>query len=190
MKHGLQVVVCGFCLCFFYSRAISQTIQYRPYLRSSCTDTFRVINNYSLKKGSLAFYSLNIGNTITLPDTGTYFLESPETAGPLFDSITVQVRNKGFNSDTLKAADIGSYLFIDSKPPKGMFNGVWLCCGKMCNGSKSEYYNNGAKYFEGRFKKGRPVGKFTYYYSSGKIKAIIYYSRKGKELKTERFKDS
>ena len=169
-------------LCFICSRA--QGITFKCYLKSSCTDTLKLLEEYTLKKGGKYYSSLNNGATLSLPDTGVYILESASIKG----NIDVAVFKNGLNIDTVKNIDIYEVLLLDSKP--GIIqNGDWLCCGVLCNGFKTEYYNNGNKWFEGRFNKGRPVGAFKYYHFNGTLNYIIHYDRKGK-IKNKEIKNA
>lgn len=161
--------------------AKSQIVQFKCYLKSSCDTVIRELDNYILKKKDFAHFSLNSGITATIPDTGIYILTSPKIVD---DSIVICISKFGLNTDTIKQRELFSVLLIDSKPGK-IKNGDWLYCGKLSNGYKIDYYNNGNKYLEGNFKRGKPVGELKFYSESGKLEYIEYYSRRGRKIKSE-----
>jgi len=67
--------------------------------------------------------------------------------------------------------------------------GGWLYCGKPCEDYKIDYYDNGQKMMEGKFKKGKPVDNLKFYNASGKLKYIEYYNKRGKKIKSEQVKN-
>lgn len=171
-----------FLVYFFIQTCVltsnSQNIIFKCYVRTSCSNKVEVLDNYTLSKGNNFYSSLNNGEYITLPDTGIYKLTSTKVK----DSIYLSILRRGLNIDTVKGIDIYEVLFTDSKID-GISNGDWVCCGKLCNGYKIEYYNNGFKWFDGTYKKGKPIGVFRYYNINGKLIYQLYYSRKGKFIK-------
>ena len=164
----------------WFVNAKTQEIQFKCYLKSNCNNSIILLDNFSIKKNEFIYYSLNNGPIANLPDTGTYILKSPKIPE---DSVLVSIDTRGLNIDTLKQKDVFQIVFIDTKPSKDLKNGDWVCCNKKCEGYKIEYYTNGNKYFEGRFKNGKPTGIFRYYSLIGKLKLIVQYDKNGEIIK-------
>jgi antitoxin component YwqK of YwqJK toxin-antitoxin module len=72
--------------------------------------------------------------------------------------------NKAY-TDTLELSKIT--VCTDSEPD----NQYWRFhfCNRICNGHEVEYYENGEKCIEGKFKNGLPKGKIYYYDFNGKL---------------------
>jgi hypothetical protein len=171
-----------FILLICFQTSSAQNITYKCYLKSLCSKELKILDNYSLHKNSFHYYSKNGGFEANLQDTGLFVLKSWQLAVE-GDSILVHI-TFGTNIDTIKQKDIVEGVFIDLKPLKGMTNGGgWFYCGKPCNGYNVDYYNNGKKNIEGRFKNGKPIGKLKSYNSNGLIKYIAYYNRRGTKFK-------
>lgn len=171
-----------------YGSVFSQNIKFTCYLTTSCKNDTVVLEEYELRKGDYHYYSLNSGATASLPDTGTYILSSYKmcTEG---DSIVVYI---GFGSNRIfvKQKDINDVVILNyNKNADTPSWSGWMCCGKKCKGYKVDYYNNGNKRIEGKFKKGKPVGGLKFYNASGKLKYIEYYNKRGKKIKSEHVKN-
>jgi hypothetical protein len=172
---------------YFFSDA-QEAFQFKCFLKSSCTNNIVELKEYTLRKQGFFFSSLNGGSTAILPDTGCYVLESSiiATEG---DSLVIYI-GIGINIDTVKKKDLVDVVFIDSKPLKGMSQGGgWLYCNKPCSGYTIDYYNNGKKMVEGKFKKGKPVGNLKFYNANGKLTYIEYYNKRGKKIRSEQVKN-
>ncbi|MDA7804300.1 hypothetical protein N8987_07005, partial [Crocinitomix sp.] len=63
-----------------------------------------------------------------------------------------------------------AFAQVNQKDSKGRKQGVW----------KKPYENSTAFVYVGQFKDDIPVGQFTYYYESGKVKIIMNYLPDGK----------
>jgi hypothetical protein len=178
MKH--RNILCVLLMQMIFLTSFSQEIKYRCYLKSQCNADIKELKIYQLNKGSFNYFSENRGSIAILSDTGMYVLKSSELAIE-GDSMLVHI-GYGINIDTVKQRDIIDVVFIDSKPLKGMSQGGgWLCCGKPCNGYKADYYNNGQKLIEGKFKNGKPVGELKFYNQRGQLKYIEYYNKRGRK---------
>jgi len=127
---------------------------------------------------------LNSGAKAILLDTGIYVLKSSRISVK-GDSILIHVTYRD-NIDTIKQKDIVDAVFVDSQQSKGMTQGGgWFCCGKPCDGYKTDYYENRKKLMEGEFKNGEPVSKLKFYKQDGTIKYVEYYNRRGRKVKNE-----
>lgn len=183
----MQKIIYGLLLQFIFLTSQSQEIHFKCYLKSICSEDITELKEYTLNKQGFFFSSLNNGSTATLPDTGYYVLKSSMIATE-GDSLVIYI-GTGINIDTVKKRDLIDVVFIDSKPLKGMSQGGgWLYCNKPCEGYKVDYYNNGKKMMEGKFKKGKPVGDLKFYNEKGKLKYIEYYNKRGKKIRGERIK--
>lgn len=65
---------------------------------------------------------------------------------------------------------IGAFAQVNQKDAQGRKQGVW----------KKPYENSSAYVYVGQFKDDKPVGKFTYFYESGKTKIIMNFWKDGK----------
>lgn len=130
------------------------------------------------------YFSVNSGVLATLPDTGFYVLKSHQLAVE-GDSIFVHI-GYGLNIDTVKQVDISESikLYYNKLSKEKEWSG-WLCCGKKCEGYKTDYYNNGNKRMQGKFKNGKPVGILKFYNDSGRVKYIEYYNKRSNMIKSE-----
>lgn len=168
--------------------AFSQNVKFTCHLTTSCKNDTIVLEEYELRKGDYHYYSLNSGAIASLPDTGTYILSSYKisTEG---DSIMVHIVF-GVNRIFVKQKDLNDVVILnyDKNAHNPSWSG-WMCCGKKCEGYKVDYYNNGNKRMEGKFKKGKPVGDLKFYNAIGKLKYIEYYNKKGKKIKSEQVKN-
>lgn len=179
-KRNLLVLLMQIISIFSFS----QEIKYMCFLKSQCNEEIKVLSAYQLSKGSFSCFSEASGSIAILPDTGLYVLKSPDLAIE-GDSVMVHI-GYGMNADTIKQRDIIDVIYLDSKPTNGMRQGGgWLCCGNPCEGLKIDYYENGQKMIEGKFKKGKPIGKLIFYDDSGQQKYIEYYNKRGRKLRSE-----
>ena len=182
----MKKLVTAFFLFSFSFCVNGQQLQFKCYLKSSCTDTLKILKNYDLVKGKFLYSSMNSGEVATLRDTGFYVLKSYELAAD-GDSLLVHI-SKGLNTDTLKQKDV--YEVIQKSYNKGAEEKAWagwVCCGKRCAGVIVDYYANGKKRLEGNFKNGHPIGEFKFYHPDGTPKYFEYYSSTGKLIKSKRF---
>lgn len=175
-----RILIFAFFQMGFLSAKL-QNVQFRCYVKSNCDKTITELDNYSIRKGIFVFHSLSYGNSAILPDTGVYVLVSPKISE---DSLIIHVDNYGLNADTIRQRELYSVLVVDSKPGE-IRNGDWLYCGKLCNGYMVDFYNNGNKYLEGVFKRGKPVGFLRYYSENGALRYIEYYNRRGRKVRSE-----
>jgi hypothetical protein len=183
----MQKIIYWLLLQIIFLTSQGQGSQFRCYLKSTCNSDITELKEYTLHKQGFFFSSLNSGSTATLPDTGYYVLKSSMIATE-GDSLVIYI-GAGINIDTVKKRDLIDVVFIDSKPLKSMSQGGgWLCCDKPCEGYKVDYYNNGQKLIEGKFKKGKPIRDLKFYNENGKLKYIEYYNKRGKKIKSEQLK--
>lgn len=173
MKVRPIIFLIALQLLMLYSTG--QEFRFKCLLRSKCSDTLKELDEYTLRKGDKYYYSLNLGNIIAVADTGTYILESSKIDAP----VRVQINQEGLNIDTLQEVSIYQILLLDGKKQKKK-SGNWVCCGKPCNGLETDYYANGKKRMEGKFRNGLPIEKVLYYDDMGKLLRKVKYDKYGK----------
>jgi hypothetical protein len=154
--------------CFFYSLtntfAQDQTVIYRPVFINQCNQAvgFHIWwlhdnnNTYNLDNGAFDEFK------VILPDTGRYFLITESATNPL---LHLQFDSFGTFRDTFYIKKIIPVIYI-SNPPFSEYT----TCDSLAEGFISDYYYNGNKRMEGRFKNGQPVDSLMLYYRSGILK--------------------
>ena len=184
----MQKIIHGLLLQLIFLTSQAQEIQFKCYLRSNCDGSFKELQNYQLQKKDFQYFSLNSGTIASLPDTGIYILRSYYLAVE-GDSMLVYI-GYGLNIDTIKQVDIyESIILHNNESTKEKAWSGWLCCGKKCEGFNVDYYNNGNKRLEGKFKKGKPVSDLKAYNGNGKLRYIEYYNKRGKKIRSEEVKN-
>lgn len=171
MKN-LKILILSIGWVFSITQALAREIQFMLHGLNPCTGKVENVSFYSLKKEAIYSPKDSTGTCI-LPDTGIYTLT-------FFDE------NKNYTfkefktySDTLRLPTI---QFCQELTTRVLFSG-YCCCGILCEGKQVDYYSNGNKRIEGSFNKGKPIGKLNFYYSTGQLKLVEKYNKRGKLLK-------
>lgn len=159
-----------------------QSIHFTCYKKSVCLNEPIQLKRYTLSNADTTFTS-NDSGVCYVANVGTYTLYSTEIVTGV-ESPKVEVTFFGKIADTLQSWALYPVLIVDGKV-KNLKIGNWVYCGERCEGYKVDYYNNGQKRVEGKFKKGRPVGELKFYNESGKLKYLEYYNKRGRKLKSE-----
>lgn len=168
----MKAIVC--LILFISSKGVSQIVQFKLYGLNVCNGKFEKVKLFSLNKGNTIYYPNDTNGVCILPDTGHYVLHSDEIKEYYFNSF-------GYRSDTINLFSIlECYSMHD-------FSG-YCCCGEKCEGRGVDYYHNGQKRIEGRFRNGKPIGKVKYYTQDGVLKSIRFYNKKGSYRKEKVYK--
>ncbi|WP_417888049.1 hypothetical protein [Zunongwangia sp.] len=166
-------------IIIFSIKSFGQEIKYNLMIKSPCSEKVEYSLLYHLEKSGKKYFKISdsIG-TMILPEIGEYLVIAE------FDGIS-QITNlkKGGNIDTLYTKKIQVCYEPVSHPS---FSG-YCCCEEICEGLKSDYYNDGTLRMEGNFKNGQPVGKLKLYHSNGIISEIRIYNKKGVLRRTKKY---
>lgn len=172
-------------LIFFVCQkaTLSQSVRFTCYMKSQCLNEPTQIKKYTLSNSDTTFFSDDSGVcNVTL--LGAYSLYSSELIAGV-ESPQFSFTHFGSFKDTVQSWALYPILLIDGKSSKGLKTGDWLYCDNRCNGYYTDYYYNGNKRMEGKFKKGKPVGELKFYSESGKLKYVEYYSKRGRKIRSE-----
>jgi len=141
-----------------------------------CNSTYERELLVTLSKDNKTFHISDTIGTILLPEPGDYRLRvSSNDLYRLTDSVKLVKIHPGQNYDTLTRTTIIDCVGPLHRPDCGYF-----CCNNLCEGYNVDYFDNGNKKLEGRFKKGFPVGQLIYYRPDGNRKEIHHYDKAGK----------
>ena len=179
MKKSFYVVV----LFLLSSISYGQEITLELYGRCFSTNSIIEIDFYTLRKDSLKIQVFPFDSgLVVLPEMGTYTASTSYTNHN--EEVTVTVKNKGLNRDTITVNSIQEMLLIcdtcEIEP-------YWYCCGEKCDGYLIDYYSNGNKRIEGLFKNGKAVGVLKSFLPTGMIYAIWFHDKKGNDIRVIRF---
>ena len=174
MSYSNNLVSVFFLFTLFLlptKNALPQKIQFKLYGVNSCSDSVETITFYNLTNGNNRFFPDEFG-VCHLKDTGHY------VAHTLSDSIPYHISKWDLYVDT---------VILESLYECGslhVFYG-YCYCGEKSEGYKIDYYYNGNKKVEGNFRKGRPIGRLTFYHIDGRIRKIEVYDKKGRFRRTK-----
>lgn len=198
-SYKINIILVVLILIFqSQSRALSQNaVRFTCYEKSPCLSKPVLIKDYSLSNSDTLIHS-NDSGVCYIPKLGTYhwhsFVIQPDIK---FPDITFTFF--GNVVDTIEDYTLGYIAVVchynstkksirKSKRAGALQVGDWVYCGRKADGLKTDYYVNGNKRVEGKFKNGKPIGEVKYYDTTGKLNYIEYYTKRGKEIKAERIK--
>lgn len=176
-----KVILIAVLLFCFQKSSIGQKIQFKCYVKSSCKDTVELLQEYSLKGNDTTYYSTN--GICWIEDLGDYVFYS--------EQITIGVQPIIFKFTSFQSQILDTiqkpvlYSILVTKKGTNFKTGDWVYCGMIANGFKCDYYINGQKRIEGKFKRGKPIGELKFYSKEGKLEYTEYYNKKGKKIKSE-----
>ncbi len=175
-----KTTLLSFFICFC-KVSLAQVLEFRCFVKTVCSDSVLLLNDYSLKGKDTVYYSQN--GVSTVDKLGTYVLYS-QTLNFGVEPIVFKFSSfQSHISDTIQ--NIALYSIVRPKKPKRKYKtGDWFYCDKLAEGYLVDYYLNGRKRIEGDFKKGSPIGILKYYNQSGTKIFQVHY-KKGKKVKSE-----
>lgn len=160
--------------------SIAQEIRFELFIRDNCNDTITKVPFYNLHRNGIDFNPTNNNGIVVLKEKGTYELSTIYS-----DEIKKYNLDRfGVIKDTINMPTIERCLEPTSTPS---FIG-YCCCNEKCEGINIDYYSNGNKRLEGFFQNGKPIGKLKLYYSNGSLKQVDKYNKKGKLIRSKKYK--
>ena len=179
-------IVSFIILAFINISVFGQSVEFKLYLSSDCNDSIIQADYYEMQNindSTEQYKSDSIGMCI-LPDTGYYKIL---IVGSFAEHDRyIHINNRVNQSYTIKAFSINECYNPTTRPD---FYG-YCCCGEKCEGLKVDYYSNGKKRIEGKFKDGKPIGELKFYYPSGNLKRVENYNEKGEKRAVFIYKDA
>lgn len=180
------IFICFFNLLTTLNCVISQNVKFTCYFKSACSEKVTPLKKITLSNSDTCIFSNDDGEC-NVSALGTYTIYSTELVTGV-ESPQVSFTYFGIFRDTVQSWALYPVLLFDGMRSNGVKTGDWLCCGNRCNGYYTDYYINGNKRVEGKFKKGKPVGKVQFYNEAGKLRFIVYYNKRGRKIKSEQIK--
>ena len=135
--------------------------------------------------------------SITIPEEGTYVLDSGET----FENYEININQRDYQ-DTLLLPTV--YQTVKVPPPsyslknemteigliklnKEDSRALFKRCDSILKGRYIEYFNNGNIRIEGNFKNGYAKGEIKEYHQNGRVRIISVYDDEGYLIKQTKF---
>jgi hypothetical protein len=175
-------------LCFGTTLIFAQETRLTVTAFNPCTSAYEMAFVTLIKDGKKFDILSDSLGTIYLPEPGQYrmMLLGGGDVYRISDSVHFITIAPGQNYDTLTRTTIADCVGINHGPDCGYF-----CCDELCEGHNVDYFDNGKMKIEGRFRKGFPVGKLTFYNTDGTKKEIHYYDKSGhgRLIKKKAFKE-
>jgi hypothetical protein len=155
-----------------------QGIKFNVISFNPCNSTYQNEMLVTLYKDNTSYRISDSKGTILLSDTGEYKMKvfSPKLF-LLTDSLKTITIHGGQNYDTLTKTTM-----VDCVRTWQGQACPYFCCDHLCEGYNVDYYENGNKRVEGKFKMGIPVGQLIFYHPDGSRKEIRYYDTQGRGI--------
>ena len=151
------------------------------FLKDFCSNTIIRCEVYSvkIKDTSLVHFSKGTNDNLKVPYLGVCEVSS---SLHLIKDREIVLNRFGLNRDIINIPRI--YKCVEPTTRHNSFVG-YCSCGEKINGYEVDFYFNGNKRIEGKFKEGVPIGAVIKYYQSGNIQEIARYNKKGKLKKVK-----
>jgi hypothetical protein len=163
----------------------AQSLRYTCYKKSVCSNHPSQVKRFSLSNSDTTFRS-NESGVCYVNKLGSYFLLSSEIDTGVEPP---KVEIKAFDNIQDTVQTWAMYPILIQSYADDIEPGDWLYCDNKCDGVKIDYYKNGQKRVEGKFKKGKPVSYVRFYDSTGKVVNVEQYTKDGKKIRSVRLKD-
>ncbi|MEK7225755.1 MAG: hypothetical protein AAB221_08735 [Bacteroidota bacterium] len=158
----------------------SQQINFKCILKFECDSAHKGLDNFSIRKNGSENTLFFLQSNVVLKDTGVYILKSHLIQD---DSVFINFLYFRDYTDTILGAGLQQIVIV----PKQSGQGDYYCCEKLCRGYITEYFSNGIKKFEGKFRNGYPVGRLRTYYMDGRRRSENRYNRKGGLVSSKKY---
>jgi hypothetical protein len=183
----LRAGICRLLLLFFFlqGQANAQGIRYSCFKKSVCANRTVQLKRFSLSNSDTTYRS-NESGICNVNRLGTYFLLTSEIDTGV-EPPKVEFKSFGDVQDTVQSWAM--YPILIQSYGDDLEPGDWVYCDSRADGVKIDYYKNGQKRVEGKFKKGKPVSYIRYYDITGKVVNVEQYDKDGKKVRSVRLKD-
>jgi hypothetical protein len=172
-----------FLLFFFLQAQVkAQSVHYTVYKKSVCSNHPSQVKRFSLSNSDTTFRSDESG-VCYVTRLGSYFLLSSEIDTGV-EPPKVELTAFGNMQDTVQ--NWAMYPILIQGYGDDLEPGDWVYCDNRCDGVKIDYYKNGQKRVEGKFKKGKPVSYVRFYDTTGKVVNVEQFDKDGKKVRSVR----
>lgn len=156
----------------------AEKIKFRCLVKSVCSDSLELLKDFYLIDSLGKKYS-SVKDVCSVDRLGEYTLYSEQL------NLGIKpIKIKFISFEEEKVDTIQNFVLYQMLIPKRSRSGDWFYCDKIANGYKVDYYKNGKKRIEGKFKNGNPIGILKYYDEDGPGYYNVYY-RKGRKIKSQ-----
>jgi hypothetical protein len=171
-------------LLFFFIQAHvkAQSLHYTCYKKSVCSNRPSQVKRFSLSNSDTTFRS-NESGICYVTKLGSYFLLSSEIDTGV-EPPKVEFTTFTNVQDTVQTWAM--YPILIQGYGDDLAPGDWVYCDNRCDGIKIDYYKNGQKRVEGKFKKGKPVSYVRFYDPAGKVVNVEQFDKDGKKVRSVR----
>jgi hypothetical protein len=165
------IVIIALISCY---TGFTQQMGYHPVFIDQCTGKSR--SEYiSVISADETYHTDNTkSDTLAIPKPGIYFAYIFLSESQPYK---IEIVQNEVMHDTLYMEKLTLAVYVSNPPFSEYFD-----CGKMAEGSVTDYYFNGNIRQEGTFKNGQLVGTLKKYYPTGEIQEIFYNSKKKWEI--------
>lgn len=171
-------------LLFFFIQAqvTAQSVHYTCYKKSVCSNRSSQVKRFSLSNSDTTYRSDESG-VCYVTKLGSYFLLSSEIDTGVEPP---KVEFTTFNNVQDTVQSWAMYPILIQGYGDDLEPGDWVYCDNRCDGVKIDYYKNGQKRVEGKFKKGKPVSYVRFYDTTGKVVNVEQFDKDGKKVRSVR----
>lgn len=160
----------------------AQSVRYTCYKKSVCSNHASQVKRFSLSNSDTTFRS-NEQGICFVTKLGSYFLLTSEIDTGV-EPPKVEFKGFGIMQDTVQSWAM--YPILTQSYGDDFEPGDWVYCDNRCEGTKTDYYKNGQKRVEGKFKKGKPVSYVRYYDTTGKVVNVDQFDKNGRRVRSVR----